>query len=141
MVRVSSEGLLKGLGVCVIILGFFILTNIALLTRIHVSYFDLLGDQFRRQVGAIWLKLAFEPTSGAMMGLTLIITGMGMFRLRKWARQMALALMYVNIFALGCWVFFTQFQYITMTQFVQISIMYALIVILLNLKWIRSTFS
>jgi hypothetical protein len=138
---ITRNGLIRGLGICVLVLGLFILSNIAMLTLIYVDYYDILRQTMAKRIGLIWLQLIFEPTSGAFIGVTLAFIGMGMIKLRKWAQTTALALMAVNCMALACWLFFTQFEYISKTQFVQVVIMYLLIVIFLKLKWIETAFA
>ena len=85
MELLTREGMLRGLGICVVILGLFILGNIAMLTNIHVNYYDMLKQTLAGRIGMIWLRLIFEPLSGAMIGVTLAVVGIGMLRLKNWA--------------------------------------------------------
>ena len=61
----TRGGLLKGLGVCVLVLGIFILGNLALLAQIHLNYYDMLKQSGAEDIGMIWLGLVFEPAYGS----------------------------------------------------------------------------
>lgn len=137
----TRAGLLRGLGVCVLVLGIFILGNLALLAQIHLNYYSMLKQTGSDEIGMIWLGLIFEPLSGAIIGITLVIVGFGMLKLKNWARILALALMYINSFVLAAWLVFEKFQSVNAMRLVQILVMYGLLITLLRLKWVKSTFS
>lgn len=141
MVSLTREGMIRGLGLCVLALGLYMLANIATLTHTYVNYYNILENSLTKNVGFIWLNLIFQPLSGGVIGATLAVIGIGMLRLRNWARILALGLMCVNLFALVCWISFTRFEYISPVQLVQVLAMYGLITALLNLKWIKAVFS
>jgi len=137
----TRAGLLRGLGVCVLVLGIFILGNLALLAQIHLNYYSMLKQSGSDEIGMVWLGLIFEPLSGAIIGITLVIVGFGMLKLKNWARLLALALMYINSFVVAGWLVFEESHSINAMRLVQILVMYGLLITLLRLKWVKSTFS